>query len=322
MKFNFYRLLDELDGNGNDLGGGVNNDIDFEKSTDPKVQEIIDAARDNEENHEEQNGEDDDIVLPSDNPDNEEDGEENNDSQDKPLFAGKYKTVDDLKNGIKHLKSELPQYILDGMNDAALEQHYKELNKNFSGSKEKRYSDNKDEKPEIDKDEGEKQAPKLDDLWNELKDNFKFSNKISDEMYNSFKEAGIPDSVVDTYADGLLREQVDFTNKVLEISGGEDEYKKIKEWAEENYSQAELDSMTQMDYSGMLMSVRGIKAEYDKSNGSDKPKDRIRGNSGSGSNGSMYKDNDDYLKDVSHPKYGKDKRYTQAVESKFKRSKL
>ncbi|MEA3471586.1 MAG: hypothetical protein U9R24_07700, partial [Thermodesulfobacteriota bacterium] len=40
------------------------------------------------------------------------------------LYANKYKSVDELKKGINNLGTKLPDYILDGLSNGALEMHY------------------------------------------------------------------------------------------------------------------------------------------------------------------------------------------------------
>jgi hypothetical protein len=142
-------------------------------------------------------------------------------------------------------------------------------------------------------------------------------------MYDKFEELGIPSSVVDGYADNIYKEQTEFTNKVYELAGGQEEFVKIKDWAEDgNISQAELDAIGELPFDAMLGAMQGIKARYDQAIGKNEtnPK-KITGNQKQTS-GSSYTSQEDYLKDVADKRYGQNRAYTEAVERKYSNSKF
>jgi len=169
----FRILMEEANGEGNDLPG-----IQHEETLDDKAKEII-----NQMQGEEPQELNEDIKLPSD----EEDEINVPEEQEEVLFAGKYKSVDALKDGIKNIGSDLPDYIIDGMNDEALEKHYNELNKNFSSSdnKSRKFSEKKEEV--IEEDNADKKPVETKELWTELEDYFKNNSSISDDIYNKFE---------------------------------------------------------------------------------------------------------------------------------------
>jgi len=306
----FDRVFREEHGeDGKDLGGNK----EIEGTLDKDAQKIIDEANgvipiiDDEE--EEKN------KLPSD-----------KESGGDKLFAEKYKTVDDLKAGITELKSTLPQYVIDGMSEDALEQHYVELRKEFSGkkeeSKDKKYV--KEEKKEEDnkKEEEAKEAIPAK-LWSELETSFNDTGAITTEMYDSLEKAGIPNAIVDNYLDGLNTQKISFTNSVMEIAGGQEQYDDIKAWAEDgNVDDALLESMQTMNYAQIIPIYKGIKAQYDASVGqSSNIGKRITGSQNI-SHGAGYASQTDYLADVADKRYGQNRAYTEKVQDKLKASKF
>lgn len=270
------------------------------------------TIEDEDENEEKDATSLEDDSLPSDKEEEEE--EEPKKKETEALFAGKYKTVDELKKGITNLKSTLPQYVLDGMNDDALEKHYKELKTAFDNRKKP------DDKKAEDKKDGSETA-KLSDLWKEAKAEFRNSSTISDDLYGRLENAGMDSDMINEYIDKLDYEQKEFTRNVYEIAGGQDEFLKIKEWAEDgNIPQSQLDSMQNMSYDAIILAMRGIKAVYDSKNNTKKEPTRVSGKVAT-SSGSQYTSQQAYIKDVADPRYGKNKSYTEKVDAKFANSK-
>jgi hypothetical protein len=243
--------------------------------------------------------------------------------EENKLFADKYKNVDDLKKGITELKSTLPQYVIDGMSDSALEQHYVELRKNFSGKKDatdktvRRFAEDEVVEEEV-VEEKIVEKVKSSELWNDLQTNFEATGKVTSEMYDKLEEMGIPSDVVDNYVDGIHSKQVAFTNSVYEIAGGQEQFAEIKAWAEDgNISDAELDALKNMSYEAIIGSYKGIKARYDLAKGTNSV--RITGSTNTNS-GSGYLNQADYMKDVADRRYGQNRVYTESVDAKFSKS--
>lgn len=232
------------------------------------------------------------------------------------VYANTFKSVEELRKGIDNLESTLPQYVLDGMSDEALEQHYVELRKEFSSKGQEKKEDTKVEKPD---------ANISDDLWSGLEAQYAETGSITDEQRAELNKSGIPDKMIDGYIDGLKAqakadkiELEQFTAKVYDIAGGEEEYNTIKAWAEETYSQEELDAIATGSYEEILFKMKGIKADYIAKNGGITA-DRLRGGTGSKS-GEQYKSQADYLVDRMDPRYKRDAKYKHKVDSKFANS--
>ena len=293
-----------------DANGNPTEDIEIEETLDKDAQAIIDKANGVQEDDEPN----EDDKLPSD-----EQSDEQNDDDRK--LAGKYANVDELKKGITQLKSELPQYVIDGMSEEALEQHYVELQKNFSSKKDRKF-EKPDEKTDDEPNENEEPPTTAisKELWTDLSKEFEETGSITSEMYDNLEKAGIPSEVVDNYIDGLNSKQVAFTNDVLEIAGGQEQYDVIKEWAEDgNVDGALLEAMQTMSYSQILPIYKGIKAQFDAQN--KEPAKRIVGDT-NGKTGKGYTSQEAYMKDVADKRYGQNRAYTESVDKKFELSKF
>lgn len=253
------------------------------------------------------------VELPSDKPKENDDGDSR--------LAGKYDSVEDLRSGINELGSDLPDYVLEGMSEEALVRHYKELESNFHEEKSgrKHSKDNEEEDGEKPKDgEDEKPEGVSEELWTDLSTYFEEHGGITDAHYDQLNKAGIPDQVINDYIDGIQMKQQAFTQEIYDIAGGQETYETIKAWAEDYYPAERIEAISRMDKDGMIMAMKGIKADYMEQNPSDGV--RITGET-RGTGVGSYASQEDYIIDVADKRYGIDKRYTKAVNDKFKNSK-
>ena len=265
----------------------------------------------------------DNVNLPSEQGEEANNDNKQSDNSDEILLAGKYKSVDDLKKGIKSLGSNLPDFILDEMSSDSLEKYYIDQRKEFSskndGDRKHLKDEPKKEEKSDDKKDGEPETD-ANDLLRNIEQTLKDGKEITPEMYDELNKAGVPDLAIDRFLDGVKSEMVEFTNKVFEQAGGQENFEKIKAWAEQNIPQETMNSIAKMDYNGMLVAMQGIKAEYEKANPQENKPTRITGSTNTSNNGSSYRDMSEYMQDVRDKRYGKDKLYTQKVEDKIRRS--
>lgn len=239
---------------------------------------------------------------------------------DETKYAGKYDSIEDLRKGIGELNSTLPDYVLEGMSEEALERHYKELESNFHQDNNGRKHAEKKEGEQKPEGEGEGKPEAVSaELWTDLTKTFEETGTITNEQYDALNKAGIPDEVIDNYIDGVQSKQAQFTQDIFNIAGGEEQYYTIKEWAEQNIPSEQIEAISKMDKNGMIMAMKGIKAEYDAANPVDTSK-RILGDTRTTGYGS-YASQTEYILDVQDKRYGSDKKYTHAVDEKFKNSK-
>jgi hypothetical protein len=303
-KFNLYGLMAELN-EGTDLNGNTDphNPPDINLELDAEAQKIVDAA-----NGVEPKKDDEKIELPSDKPEDDEDDKKEG------FVDGKYADVDALKKGITELKSDLPQYVIDGMSDEALEQHYTELRKNFSGKPE--------EKKEVAKEEDVKKVVENADLdWDKVSAEYTESGEVTAATREALNKAGIPDSVIDGYTTGLKSQQDAFTAEIYEVAGGQEQYEAIKAWADDGgIPKSELESLAGLDKNQLINSMYGIKARYEASNPVKNKVTRLTGETQRVTSDS-YQNQAQYIADVSDPRYKSGSRYQQTVDDKFANSK-
>lgn len=296
-----------------------------EETQDQDALKIIQNMQDGDNNYEADEDESNKDVDTQENDDNDDDSVEQN-----KLFANKYKTVDELKKGIKNIGSTLPDYIIDGMNDSALEKHYLDLQKEFS-SKDRKFKKDNVEKPNEKPNEENKQDNSENkdetknisaDLFNEAEEYFVNNGGLSDELYDKLEKAGIPSSIVDRHIAMVQQEAINFTREVYSLAGGEEEYKKIQEWAESGGVDAdELDYISGIkDKTKLIGALKNVKARYDLANGNTQ---RLNGNvNTSNANTGSYRSESEYLADVSNPKYNLDENFRNKVDKKLANSKF
>ena len=296
------------------------NTDNFEETRSPEAQAIIDAEL-NENKDDNPNPEDEDnLDLPS-------DGEKDDEGEESELFAGKYNSVAELKKGITNIGSNLPQYVIDGMSDEALEKHYEELTKTTKSEdrKPRKHAPEKQEKSpddiaDADKDKDGKPIEVNPELWQELDQTFNTTGSITDEQYDKLNAVGIPDAMIDRYLDGINAEKVAFTEKMYGMAGGEAEFNAIKEWAEDHQPDMVRAINGTSDHNQILAMMRGVKADYDASN--TKSKDiTIRGKPAP-KKGGGYTNEADYIADVNDPRYKSDQRFRDKVKAKLSKSNL
>jgi hypothetical protein len=207
------------------------------------------------------------------------------------------------------------------MSDKALEQHYLELQKNFTKTKqeEKKHKYSIDETPKVEEPNKVADSIKNTDVYAKAKAEFEEKGGLTNATYEALEKMNIPAEVIDGYLDSIASKQQEFTNKVYAIAGGQEQFMAMKQWAEDGgIPREQIDAISAMtDYNMMLIALEGVKAKYSASN-----KQPVRILGGDTSNSSGYKSRDEYIKDVSDRRYGVNRAYTEAVEKKFGASKF
>ncbi len=327
-----FILREENTGGGNDLPSGST-------TQDPDAQAILDQMNGVTPDYgdvDEKDGKDN--ILPSDNKNNNDDNNGGDDSSKGALLAGKYKTVDDLKKGINAIGNKLPESVINSMSNEGLVAYYQELSKSFS-TKDKKHQledDKKDEgksdgkKHEINEDDDKDnkddskdgtEAPKgvPQELWTSLETTFTEKGGITTKQYAELEKHGIPEQVVDNYIDGIIAKQNEFTRSVYDLAGGQEQYKVIESWANENLSENEINYISGLKGDAQLLALKGVKAQYDLANSGTQ---RINGNTNDNNSGSSYAKTEDYIRDVEDPRYRSSPAFRDKVAEKYKRSKF
>lgn len=161
------------------------------------------------------------------------------------LYAGKYKSVEEMEKAYKELESKL------GNNDDNQVQETKE-------DKEAETSEPQttDEAKEI------AEAKGID--YAKLETEFNDNGSLSEETYQSLADKGIPKEMVDSYIAGQQAIVTQAQVKLQAIAGGEEGYNQMISWASENLSEAEKSA-----FNGSLgneaqaeFAIKGLYAQY------------------------------------------------------------
>lgn len=229
-------------------------------------------------------------------------------AQDK-LFAGKYKSVEELEKG------------------------YQELQKAFSG---KKISPTNPETPATDTPTNELAIPEgnAEELLESRGLDFKTfdqewqdSGQLSDESYDKLMKAGIPREMVDAYIEGQQVIIAQKATRVFDTAGGQEEYIKMVTWAKDNLSKPEIEAYNlalenSPDMETMLLTVRGLKSTYESNRG--KTPNLIQGDtSASGlTRNDTFTSKSQLTAAMSDPRYQKDPAYRAEVADKLSRSNI
>lgn len=142
------------------------------------------------------------------------------------LYAGKYKSVEDLENGYKNLEKKLgqkqPENIVKDSEKQATDNNYQDIS--F------------DNVQNIAKEAG------LD--WEKLETEF-YDNggQINANTKKELISKGIPEEFIDQACAGLKAQADKEINMIAEVCGGRDEYNVTMEWAAMNLSEEEKDAI-------------------------------------------------------------------------------
>ena len=142
------------------------------------------------------------------------------------LYAGKYKSVEDLENGYKNLEKKLGQ----------------KQPENIVKDSEKQATDNNYQDTSFDNVQNIAEEAGLD--WEKLETEF-YDNggQINANTKKELISKGIPEEFIDQACAGLKAQADKEINMIAEVCGGRDEYNVTMEWAAMNLSEEEKDAI-------------------------------------------------------------------------------
>lgn len=235
-------------------------------------------------------------------------GPQSAEKEDKNLWAGKFKTPEEMAKAYKELESKLGGQQRD--NDAP-------------------------GKPEVDPN-----APKVAAIENtdeaaamlqekglniaSFTAEYETTGQLSEQSYASLEKAGIPKDMVNAYIEG---QKVLVSSQIAEIKntvGGEEAFTKLASWAVTGLSDSE-----KQDYEDALatnrpgiikLAVAAVKAKYDAAMGKD-PQVVLGGNAPSGNDGvDRFNSFEEMMSAMKDKRYDTDPAYRMKVEQKAYRS--
>ena len=252
------------------------------------------------------------------------------------LYAGKFKSVEDLANSYKELEGKL--------GSVTEEDQVSESTEETTGVPEG-YEDFYQEDGTVDYNSvNENYGEILGEIFKENNiDPYKISaefhkneGEIPEEMYQSLLDAGLSKGAVDSYltgraaemgygeageAEGELAEAEVIS--IRESIGGDDNYAKMVSWAMENLPKGEIKDFNEatktMTAPQLKFMVQGLFQQYTKAMGTEP--NLISGKPAS-SGPRPFQSAAEVEAAVSDPRYGKDVAYTQSVYARYEGSSV
>ena len=228
------------------------------------------------------------------------------------LYAGKFKSIEDLANSYKELEGKL----------GSIEQ---------TQETEEVETSEETEQQEFDAQEyyGEGLASVLEEVGidpQEISQRFFDNDSISDDDYSKLEDAGFSKQVVDTYLDGLRgvgaadadEIPADIIKGIKDSVGGDETYGQMQSWAEQNLSDEEGVAFNNLmdtgDAATIQLAVEGLYSRYSKSMGVEP---NLYTGRPAASGPTPYRSTAEVVAAMSDKRYGKDVTYTEDVQRRL-----
>jgi predicted transcriptional regulator len=248
------------------------------------------------------------------------------------LYAGKFKTVEDLANSYKELEGKLGSVteedqvsestekttgVPEGYEDYYQEDgtvDYNSVNENYGEILGELFKENSIDPykiaAEFDKNEGE----------------------IPEEMYQSLLDAGLSANAVDSYLKGVAVERgyiegeegtaeelaQEEVKGIRDSIGGDEAYSKMVSWALDNLSKPEIEAFNEatntMSGPQLSMMVQGLYTRYQNAMGVEPS---LYSGKPASSGPTPYRSTAEVVAAMSDPRYGKDVTYTEDVQRRL-----
>lgn len=146
------------------------------------------------------------------------------------------------------------------------------------------------------------------------------NGKLDDNHYKELEKKGLSKEVIDLYIEGAKARDTIYTNAIYEAAGGAEEYKELVKWASENITDHSVIADINRDLSsGSVAKAKWAVENLQLRRGT--PPRKLEGSSVADTSTKGYKDKTEWRRDVSNVLYGRDKKYTQAVDARYLVSK-
>ena len=228
------------------------------------------------------------------------------------LYAGKFKSVEDLVGSYKELDGKL----------GAIDQTREEP----EGNAEELTEETETNDSEFNAEEyyGDGLASVLEEVGIDAQDisnRFAENDEISEDDYSKLTEAGFSKQIVDTYLDGLrnagMAGEVD-AQGIKDAVGGDDSYGKMVSWAMENLPAEQVQSFNKLTDTGdgpaIKLAVQGIYSQYNNAMGIEP--DLYSGRA-AGTGATPFRTTAEVVTAMSDPRWEKDSAYTENVKSRL-----
>ena len=228
------------------------------------------------------------------------------------LYAGKFKSVEDLVGSYKELEGKL----------GAIDQTREEPEGNVEEQAEEQEAN--DSEFNAEEYYGDGLASVLEEVGIDAEDisnRFLENDEISEDDYSKLAEAGFSKQVVDLYLDGVrnagIAGEVD-AEGIKESVGGDESYGQMVSWAMENLPAEDIQAFNKLTDTGdgpaIKLAVQGIYSQYNNAMGIEP--NLVTGRA-SQSGPTPYRSSAEVKAAMSDPRYGKDVTYTEDVQRRL-----
>ena len=228
------------------------------------------------------------------------------------LYAGKFKSVEDLVGSYKELEGKL----------GAIDQTREEPEGNVEEQAEEQEAN--DSEFNAEEYYGDGLASVLEEVGIDAEDisnRFLENDEISEDDYSKLAEAGFSKQVVDLYLDGVrnagIAGEVD-AEGIKESVGGDESYGQMVSWAMENLPAEDIQAFNKLTDTGdgpaIKLAVQGIYSQYNNAMGIEP--NLVTGRA-SQSGPTPFRSTAEVVTAMSDPRYGKDVTYTEDVQRRL-----
>lgn len=188
----------------------------------------------------------------------------------------------------------------------------------------------KEENPEVEEDVSPTENPSevaelLDSKgldFSAFQEEYFETGTLSEEAYTALEEAGFSQTLVDSWIAGQDALANTTRQSMYELTGGEEQYGQMVQWASDNLPESEVDAfnatMNTQDANLIKLAVQGLFARYR----SEAEPNLIQGNNSSEATGGTFESTAQMTEAMRDPRYATDPAYRQAVANKLARSRL
>ena len=235
------------------------------------------------------------------------------------LYAGKFKSVEDLVGSYKELEGKL----------GAIDQTREEPEGNAEEQTEETETETNDSDFDAEEFYGDGLASVLEEVGIDpvdISNRFQENDEISEDDYSKLGEAGFSKQIIDTYLDGLrnagMAGEVD-AQGIKDAVGGDETYGKMVSWAMENLPAEQVQSFNKLTDTGdgpaIKLAVQGIYSQYNNAMGiePDLYSGRVAGNGAT-----PFRTTAEVVTAMSDPRWEKDAAYTDNVKARLENSNV
>lgn len=225
-------------------------------------------------------------------------------SEEQTLYAGKYKSVEDMEKAYKELESKL------GANN--------DNNQTESQPKDSNEEDNGDEVPNSQNEAKEVLQEKGLD-YNNYVNEFNETGTLSEDTYQELADKGIPKEMVDAYIAGQQAVAEQTVERLMSTVGGAEGYEAMINWAGENLSPTEQDAFNASltNDAQAEFAIQGLYARFR----AEQAPNLVKGQSNPTSTGG-YESKAEMTRDMHDPRYKTDAAFRANVARKIAKSKF